>query len=78
MKKWYSSKTVWLNIITTVLLILPMIDANFLQSIGVVNIPGFLAIVATITTVLNTILRVTSTKVISTANRVKNSIDYIK
>lgn len=78
MKKWYLSKTVWLNIIASVLLILPMIDQEFLTGIGVVEPESYLSIVASITTVLNLILRVTSTKVISTVKRVKNSISYIK
>ena len=78
MKNWYKSKTILLNIIATLLLILPMIDVNFLLAIGVKNTTGFLAIVALITTLLNTILRLTSTKVISTKRRVRNSTSSIK
>jgi len=78
MKKWYQSKVILLNIVAIILLVLPMIDANFLQAIGVTNIPGFLSVVAVVTTVLNAILRITSTKVILTKARAKNSIDKIQ
>lgn len=78
MKQWYLSKTVWLNIIASVLLILPMIDQKFLTDFGVTEPQKYLSIVASVTTVLNLILRITSTKVISTVKRVKNSTDYIK
>jgi len=78
MKQWYFSKTVWLNIIATVLLVLPMIDQKFLTDIGVVDTQKYLSIVASITATLNLILRVTSTRIISTAKRIKNSNSNIK
>lgn len=71
MKKWYLSKTILLNIVATLLLILPMIDLKFLTDIGVEDTQKYLSIVASITAVLNLILRVTSTKIISTKRRVK-------
>lgn len=56
--KWYESKTVWLNVIATILMIAGMITAP--DSPIHLGAKG-LAIVATVTGVLNLILRLFST-----------------
>ena len=64
MKKWYHSKTIWLNTVAAFFAVLPEIlsavDVNFLTAIGVTNTTKSLSIIGLITTILNIFLRVQS------------------
>lgn len=64
-KKWYESKTIWLNLVSTVLAVLGIIDANVLHLLGVSNPASFLGVLGVITTILNIILRSGNVKPIS-------------
>jgi hypothetical protein len=56
-KKWYKSKTIWVNLIAALLGITPIIDIDFLRLIGVGEPTKYFAIVGAVTTVLNVVLR---------------------
>lgn len=64
-KRWYQSKTIWLNIISPLLLILPLIDVNLLTVINVSDPKKYYTLVVFFTAVLNIILRSLNTKNIS-------------
>lgn len=65
MKKWYESRIIISNIIAAILGVIPLIDVNLLTAIGVTDVTKYLAIVGTVTTILNVILRAVTTKTIS-------------
>lgn len=69
MKKWYQSKTIWVNILSATLGALSIFNADFLHSIGITS-AGALAILGAITTFLNVILRaVTNTGIDLSGNK---------
>jgi uncharacterized membrane protein len=70
MKKWYQSKTMWVNIIAAILGIIPIIDNELLTAIGVLDSTRYLAVVGVVTTILNVILR-TITKTAITTKKVE-------
>jgi len=67
MKKWYQSKTIWVNVFAALLAIIPMINEEFLSMVGVTNTTKWLAIVGFCTTVFNIINRLLTNKGIDTA-----------
>ena len=56
-KKWYQSKTVWLNLIASILAVLGYFNAPLLISLGIADPTKFLSIIGVVTTILNLILR---------------------
>lgn len=66
MKKWYQSKTIWVNIVAAVLGIIPAINADLLTVMGIVDANKYLTVLGAVTTVLNLFLRMTTTKTIET------------
>lgn len=69
-KKWYQSKTVWLNLIASLLGILGYFNADLLLSIGVTNPAKFISIIGVITTIGNVILRAGGQPTIISAKQV--------
>lgn len=67
MKKWFHSKTIWLNIIASLLAILGLFDQKTLLALGLSS-EKFLTIIGTITTMLNIILRLLMKKQIGNSN----------
>ncbi len=65
-KKWYQSKTIWLNAISAILATIGIFNQDLLIGLGFTNPTKFLAILGSITTVLNIILRLLTTTAIST------------
>ncbi|TDD77143.1 hypothetical protein [Flavobacterium caseinilyticum] len=59
MKKWYQSKTIWVNLIAIILGILPLVDETLLTAVGVVNTQAYLYVIGFVTGILNLILRMT-------------------
>ena len=58
MKNWKQSKTIIFNVIVGMLAILPMIDIEFLTSIGIQNPLSYYKVLVVITAVMNQVLRV--------------------
>lgn len=56
-KKWYQSKTVWLNLIASLLGILAFLNADLLKSLGITDPSKLLSVIGIITTIGNLILR---------------------
>ena len=56
-KKWYQSKTVWLNLVASILGVLGYFNAPVLISLGIADPTKFLSIIGVVTTILNLILR---------------------
>jgi|GEM_PF-1488681 len=56
-KKWYQSKTVWLNLIASVLGVLGYFNAPLLVSLGITDPTKLLSIIGVVTTILNLVLR---------------------
>ena len=72
MKKWYQSKTIWLNAIALILSFMPLLDENTLIAIGLTNPTKYLTIIGLLTAFLNVILRLITTQGISTVNNNQN------
>ncbi|KAA5532642.1 hypothetical protein F0919_17835 [Taibaiella lutea] len=66
MKKWFQSKTIWANLLAAVLAMLALVDSNLLTAIGIEDKTKYLAIVGTVTTAVNILLRVVTNKAIDT------------
>lgn len=64
MKKWYQSKTIWLNVIAALVAILGLFNQETLAGLGISTPEKFLTIIGTITTIFNIILRVLTKKLI--------------
>ena len=77
MKKWYHSKTIWVNAMGAFAAFLPeilsAIDVNFLKAIGVSDTTKYLSIIWFIITILNIFLRFTTTAPIKTKKRSKKT-----
>lgn len=65
-KKWYQSKTIWLNIVAVIVAITGYLTPALLTSIGFSNPTKFLTIVGTIVAIANVILRAGTIQPIST------------
>lgn len=69
MKRWYESKTMWVNALSALVTILGYFNQDLLSSLGFQNPAKFLAVVATITTVVNLFLRLVTNKGIDTSGK---------
>mgnify|MGYP006935517487 FL=1 len=69
MKRWYESKTMWVNSLSALVTILGYFNQDLLSSLGFQNTAKFLAVVATITTVVNLFLRLVTNKGIDTSGK---------
>lgn len=67
MKKWYKSKTIWLNLIAAAIALLGIFDEALLSLLGITNTSKFLAIIGALTTALNILMRVLTSKIIYTS-----------
>ena len=65
-KKWYQSKTMWLNIVAVIVSITGYLTPELLISIGFSNPTKFLTIIGTIVAIANVILRAGKVQPIST------------
>lgn len=61
MKKWYNSKTIWLNLISLLIAITGLISEDLLKSFGITNATNYLIVIGFINGVGNVILRLFST-----------------
>lgn len=66
MKKWYQSKTIWVNFIAALMAIVPFIDANILTAFGVSDTTRWLVIIGFLTTLFNIANRFLTNKGIDT------------
>jgi hypothetical protein len=57
MKTVFQSKTIWANLIGILLGVLPLIDGNLLQAIGIANTQSYLTVLGFGMAFLNIILR---------------------
>ena len=57
MKKWYNSKTLWVNIVSGILVLIPSLNDEFFKALGIHNYNSYLTILATVNVLLNLILR---------------------
>ncbi len=71
MKQWHQSKTMWLNIISLILGITPMINEDVLTALGVVDINKYLVVLGLVTGILNILLRTITDKGITNKKQIK-------
>jgi len=65
MKTVFESKTIWANIIAILLGVLPLVDGNLLQAIGVANTESYLTVLGFGMAILNILLRTITNQGIS-------------
>lgn len=66
MKKWYQSKIIITNLISSLLGVIPLINEDLLTAVGILDVKGYLSILGVATTILNLLFRaISSGKVIS-------------
>lgn len=69
MKNWKQSKTIWLNIVTLILGITPMINVDVLTAFGVVNVPLYMTMLGLFNGIANILLRMVTTTAIETKEK---------
>lgn len=61
MKKWYNSKTIWLNLVSLLIAVTGLINEDLLKSLGITNTTKYLIVIGFVNGVGNMILRLFST-----------------
>ena len=75
MKKWFKSRTIWVNILGAVAGSLAIVDNNLLVAIGIKDPAKYLTIIGAVVTLSNLYLRTLTTKPITRKRAKKEALE---